>query len=62
MDDPIDAIAFDRLLEQLQKKQWKNIVQTIKIELTRAKQEGNHEKVSLILQDFMQLQNKLKTF
>lgn len=62
MDDPIDTAAFDKLLEQLQKKQWKNIVQTIKIQLTQAKQEGNHTKAALILQDFMQLQNRLKNF
>lgn len=50
---------FDKLLVQLQKKQWKIIVHDIKAQLTRAKQEGNTEKVSLILNDFMELQNVL---
>ena len=57
--ETIDVVAFDKLLAQLQKKQWKIIVHDIKAQLTRAKQEGNTEKVSLILHDFMELQNKL---
>lgn len=56
----IDPVAFDKLLEQLQKKQWKSIVHTIKTQLAQAKQEGNTEKVALILQDFMELQQYLK--
>ena len=55
----VDNTAFDKLLEQLQKKQWKMIVQHIKTQLALAKQQGNTEKVALILQDFMELQNKL---
>lgn len=55
----VDAHGFEKLLVQLQKKQWKSIVQDIKTQLTRAKQEGDSEKVSLILQEFMILQNKL---
>jgi DNA primase len=55
----IDSIAFDKLLEQLQKKQWKIIVRDIKVQLTRAKQEGNVDKISLILRDLMELQSKL---
>lgn len=56
----LDSVAFDKLLEQLQKKQWKNIVQNIKRQLIQAKQEGNTEKVALVLQDFMDLQEKLR--
>ncbi|HLW72494.1 MAG TPA: DNA primase [Candidatus Babeliales bacterium] len=55
----VDTTAFDKLLEQLQKKQWKIIVRDIKIQLTQAKQEGNADKISLILRDLMELQNKL---
>ena len=58
-DEIVDNTAFDKLLEQLQKKQWKMIVQHIKAQLAQAKQQGNTEKVALILQDFMELQNKL---
>ncbi|HSC25357.1 MAG TPA: DNA primase [Candidatus Babeliales bacterium] len=55
----MDNNAFDKLLEQLQKKQWKVIVRDIKIQLMQAKQEGNVDKVSLILHDLINLQNKL---
>jgi hypothetical protein len=58
-DEIVDTAAFDKLLEQLQKKQWKIIVRDIKAQLTQAKQEGNAEKVSLILRDFMELQSRL---
>lgn len=58
-DEIVDTVAFDKLLEQLQKKQWKIIVRDIKAQLTQAKQEGNLDKVSLILHDFMELQNRL---
>lgn len=60
-DEIIDAAAFDKLLEQLQKKQWKMIVRDIKIQLARAKQEGNATKISLILQDLVELQSKFIT-
>lgn len=56
----IDSVTFDKLLEQLQKKQWKTIVRDIKIQLTQAKEEGNTEKIALLLQDFVELQNKLR--
>jgi DNA primase len=55
----VDNAAFDGLLEQLQKKQWKLIVRDIQLQLARAKQEGNTDKISLILRDLMELQNKL---
>ena len=54
-----DQNEFDTLLIQLQKRQWKVIVHDIKIQLARAKQEGDKEKESLILHDFMQLQNTI---
>jgi len=55
----VETAAFDKLLEQLQKKQWKLIVRDIKTQLTQAKQTGDTDKVALILQDFMELQNTL---
>ncbi len=55
----VDGAAFDKLLEQLQKQQWKIIVRDITLQLARAKQEGNADKISLILRDLMELQNKL---
>jgi DNA primase len=58
-DEIVDGTAFDKLLVQLQKKQWKIIVRDIKVQLTRAKQEGDADKISLILRDLMELQNKL---
>lgn len=58
-DEIVDTVAFDKLLEQLQKKQWKIIVRDIKAQLTQAKQEGNADKAALILRDFVELQNKL---
>ncbi len=58
-DEIVDTAAFDKLLEQLQKKQWKIIVRDIKAQLTQAKQEGNAEKAALILRDFMELQSRL---
>jgi DNA primase len=58
-DEILDTIAFDKLLEQLQKKQWKIIVRDIKAQLIQAKQEGNADKIALILRDFVELQNRL---
>lgn len=57
-DEKIDTATFDSLLAQLQKKQWKTIVQTIKTKLALAKQEDDSKKISQIVQDFMELQNK----
>jgi DNA primase len=55
----VDGTAFDKLLEQLQKKQWKLIVRDIQLQLARAKQEGNAAAISAILHDLMELQTKL---
>ncbi|HLJ30835.1 MAG TPA: DNA primase [Candidatus Babeliales bacterium] len=60
-EEIIDAPAFDKLLEQLQKKQWKIIVRDIQLQLARAKQEGDAEKISLILRDLMELQSTFIT-
>jgi DNA primase len=58
-DEAIDSSAFNKLVQQLQKKQWKNIVQAIKTQIMQAKQESDQEKADLILQNFMRLQNSL---
>src|SRR5579872_5527495 len=55
----IENDEFDKLLIQLQKKHWKVIVHNIKAQLAHAKQENDAAKVSLILHDFMELQNAL---
>lgn len=57
--EKVDKSTFEQLLVQLQKKQWKLIVHEIKIKLTQAKQAGDTQKVSAILHDFTQLQNKI---
>jgi len=57
--EKIDVLTFDKLLIQLQKKQWKIVVHNIKAQLTQAKKEGDTTKISMILQDFMELQNKI---
>jgi DNA primase len=53
----VDSAAFEQLLRQLQKKQWKIIVRDIKTQLAHAQQQGDEHKVSLILRDLMELQN-----
>lgn len=57
--EPLATHEFDKLLVQLQKKHWKVIVHDIKAQLAHAKQEGNMEKVSLILHNFIEMQNTL---
>ncbi|HRN78184.1 MAG TPA: DNA primase [Candidatus Dependentiae bacterium] len=55
----IDQIAFEQLVYQLQKKQWKVIVQDIKTRIAQAKQSGNKEQVKKLMQDFVHLQQQL---
>jgi DNA primase len=50
---------FDTLLLALQKQQWKVITLTIKDQLTQAKQAGDESKVAQILQDYLELKNKM---
>ncbi len=54
----INTSEFEKLFEQLQKKQWKIAIQNIKSQLTQAKQEGNDDKIACILRNFMEIQNK----
>ncbi len=60
-DEVVDTAAFDKLLVQLHKKQWKVIVRMIKAQLARAQEEGDTDKAALILRDFIELQNTFVT-
>lgn len=55
--------AFEQLLLQLHKKNWKVIVHDVKKQLDQAKKEGDTQKVEKILQDFQTLkQTMVKNF
>jgi DNA primase len=55
----IDQTAFEQLVYQLQKKQWKVIVHDIKTKIAQAKQSGDEKYVKQLMQDFMLLQQQL---
>ena len=57
--DQITSQELEQLLVQLQKRQWKVIVRTIKQRLAQAKTEGNEKKVKQILNDFLALKQKI---
>lgn len=50
---------FETLLITLQKQQWKSITVAIKEQLTQAKEAGDEEKVTQILQDYLELKKKV---
>jgi DNA primase len=52
--------AFDLLLNALRKQQWKQRVLHLKAEITIARNLGNHEQVTLLLEDFSQLKQEAK--
>jgi DNA primase len=58
-DETVDMQAFDRLLLQLQKRQWKIIVRTITAQLDDAKRNQDEEKVQEILRDFSELKQRI---
>ncbi len=58
-DEVVSPETLEQLLMQLHKKNWKIIVQDIKIRLAHAKKEGNADKVNIILKDFLNLKQKL---
>ncbi len=58
-EEEIDAVTFEQLVQQLQKKQWKLIVHDIKTKLAYAKNKGDDHEVKQIVQDFIQLKQKL---
>lgn len=51
--------AFEQMLLQFQKKHWKSIVVHIKMELKKATQEADPEKVQKIIKDFQNIKAKL---
>ncbi len=50
---------FDQLVEQLQKKHWKAIVQDIMVKLEHARHAGDSMKANELLQEFVTLKKKL---
>ncbi len=58
-EEPIPSALFEELVIQLHKKQWKIIVHDIKVKLAQAKRENNENKVQQIMQDFLELKQKI---
>lgn len=54
-----EASTFDSLVLQLQRKNWKTIVHSIKQELNKAKREGNHPREQQLLHHFLEMKKKL---
>lgn len=50
---------FDQLLTKLQKKNWKLIVQNMKIKIAQEEEYANKEKIEKIIQDFLALKRKI---
>ncbi len=50
---------FELLIDHLQKKNWKTIVNNIKLKLEVAKEKGNHEEVEQLIQTFSALKQKM---
>ncbi|RTL04321.1 DNA primase [Candidatus Dependentiae bacterium] len=57
-EEPVDDETLDILIEQLKKKWWKLIAKNLKMAVLQAEREGNKEKVTQLLSDFIMLQNK----
>ena len=58
-EEVIGKDAFQKLIIQFHKKQWKLIVRNIQTQLAHAKQEGNREEIDKILRDFQQLKREI---
>lgn len=58
-EEIIGQEAFKKLVTQFHRQQWKQIVKTIQARLALAKQEGNNEKITQILNDFQRLKQQL---
>ncbi|MFI5332541.1 MAG: DNA primase [Candidatus Babeliales bacterium] len=50
---------FEQLLLHIQKKNWKTIVNDIKMKLAHARSQGDHPTVEKILHDFLELKKKM---
>jgi DNA primase len=57
--DTISPHAFEQLLVQLHKKQWKMVTQEVKAKITLAQQAGNQVLVAEIVRDFAALKQKV---
>lgn len=57
-EEPVDEETFGILVEKLKKKWWKLIAKQLKMAVLQAEREGNKEKVTQLLSDFITLQNK----
>jgi len=55
----LSSKQFDQLVEQLQKKHWKAIVQDIMVRLEHARHAGDSMKANELLQEFVTLKKKL---
>ena len=57
--EEISSGLFEQLLNQLQKRQWKMIVNSIKIKLQVAKQKGDEVEIATLMQAFSDLKKKI---
>ncbi len=53
------SYAFNELFEQFQKKQWKMIINNVKIKLAQAQQSSDTEMVKKILADFQEMKHTM---
>lgn len=58
-EENIEPHVFENLLTQFQKKNWKNIVNNVKIKIDQARVEGNEEIIKTLLQDFITLKKRV---
>jgi DNA primase len=58
-EEEILPAAFDQLIMQLHKKNWKMIVLTIKTKITQAKNNGDTVGVAKMMQDFLELKQAM---
>jgi hypothetical protein len=54
-----EASMFDSLVLQLQRKNWKMIVHSVKQQLDQAKKESDHIKEQQLLHHFLEMKKKL---
>ncbi|HTM06475.1 MAG TPA: DNA primase [Patescibacteria group bacterium] len=57
-EESVDSVTFEILIEQLRKKWWKLITKQLKMAVLQAEREGDKQKVTQLLSDFITLQNQ----
>jgi len=57
--EDVHRTDFEYLVTQLQKKHWKAIVNTIKIKLAFARQKGDEDTITTLMQSFNELKKKI---